>query len=138
MCADEPQALSRADTRARATAYTLLPVDTSREFEVYGPLGAGICTAPAVDTLPGRKGDLCPWVLGLRAVTEDTPEGTSLEEDHTADAGAILKAVPFDINDEGELAHLCNTEPMAEVPGHKTKLVDVVQISIQLNLVFKQ
>jgi hypothetical protein len=105
-------------------------VDTSREFEIYGPLGAGICAAPTVDTFPGGKGDLDPEILGLRAVAEDTPKGTSLEEDHTADSRAVLEAVPFDVNDEGELTHLSNTEPAAEISGHKTKLIDVVQISI--------
>ena len=91
-----------------------------------------------MDTLPGGKGDFSLWVLGLRAVAEDTPKGTSLEEDHTADARAVLKAVPFDINDEGELVHLSNTEPVAEVSGHKTKLINVVQITIYLNIVGEQ
>ena len=88
-----------------------------------------------MDTFPGGKGDLGLWVLGLGAVAEDTPKRTSLEKDHTADAWTILKAVPFDINDKGRLTHLPNTEPAAEISGHKTKLVNVVQISIELNVV---
>jgi len=104
-------------------------MDTSWEIKVNGPFWTGICTPAALDTVSGRKGDLQPWILGLRAVAEDTPKGTSLEEDHTADTGAILKAVPFDIHNKrkiGHLRHLCDTESMGEIPGHETKPVDVV------------
>ena len=101
-----PKTLSRADTCTCATAYALIPEDTSREFEVYDTLGAGIHTASTVYTLFWGKGDLHPWILGLRAVAEDTPQGTPLEEYHTADTGAIFEAVPLDINDEGKGIHL--------------------------------
>ena len=99
---NEFQALSRADTRARAAADALLPVDSSGEVEVYGTLRASIRTPPTADTFPGGEGDLSFGILGLRAVAEDTPKGTSLEESHAADAGAVLKATPLDINDKGE------------------------------------
>jgi hypothetical protein len=59
-----------------------------------------------VDTLPGRKGDLHFGILGLRVLTEYTAQGTSLEEDHTADTRAIFKTVPLDINDEGKVIHV--------------------------------
>ncbi len=78
----------------------------SRMFEVYSPLRASICALPTVDTLPGRKGDLHFGGLGLRVLTEDTAQGTSLEEDHTADTRAIFETMPLDINDEGEIIHL--------------------------------
>lgn len=78
-------------------------MDTSREFEVYAFQGAGIYTAAATDAFLSGKSDLCVWVLSLRAVAEDTPKGTSLEEDYAADAGAVLKATSLNINDEGEL-----------------------------------
>jgi hypothetical protein len=81
-------------------------VDTSREFEVYSPLRACICATPTIDTLPGRKGDLHLWVLCLSVLTEDTPQGTSLEEDHTADTRAIFETMPLDINDEGKVVHV--------------------------------
>jgi len=81
-------------------------VDTSRELHVYGPLGAGIFTAPALDAFPGRKGDLRPRVLGLGTVAEDTPQGTPLEEYHTADTGAVFETMPLDINNEGKVIHL--------------------------------
>jgi len=81
-------------------------VDVSREFEFYSSLRACICAHPTVDTLPGRKGDLHLWILGLRVLTEYTAQGTSLEEDHTADTRAIFETVPLDINDEGKVIHL--------------------------------
>jgi hypothetical protein len=59
-----------------------------------------------VDTLPGREGDFHPWVLCLRVLTEYTAQGTSLEEDHTADTRAIFETMPLDINDEGKVIHL--------------------------------
>ena len=81
-------------------------MDAYRKFEVYSPLRTGICTPPAVDTLPGGEGDFHPWILCLGVLTENTPQGTSLEEDHTADTGAVFETVPLDINDEGEVIHL--------------------------------
>jgi hypothetical protein len=86
-------------------------VNTPGEFKVYGPLGARICTVPAADTFPGGEGNLVFWMLGLGAMAEDTPKWTPLEEDNASDAGAVLKAMPFDIDDEGKVAHLSNTEP---------------------------
>ena len=101
-----PKAISGADTCACATAYAPIPENTSREFEVYDPLGAGIHTAFTVNTLFWEKGDLHPRVLGLRAVAEDALKWTTLEEDYTSDARAIFETVPLDINYEGKLIHL--------------------------------
>ena len=101
-----PKAISGADTCACATAYAPIPENTSREFKVYDPLGAGIHTASTVNTLFLGKGDLHPRVLGLRAVAEDAPKWTTLEEDHTANTRAIFETVPLDINYEGKLIHL--------------------------------
>ena len=101
-----PKAISGADTCACATAYAPIPENTSREFEVYDPLGAGIRTASTEDTLLWGKGDLHPRVLGLRTVAERTSKWTPLEEDHTANTRAIFEAVPLDINYERNIIYL--------------------------------
>lgn len=101
-----PKAISGADTCACATAYAPIPENTSREFDVYDPLGAGIHTVSTEDTLFWGKGDLHPWVLGFRTVAEHTPKWTPLEEDHTANTRAVFETVPLDINYEGKVVHL--------------------------------
>ena len=101
-----PKAISGADTCACATANAPIPENTSREFEIYDPLGAGIRTASTVDTLFWRKGYLYLGVLGLRTMAEHTPKWTPLEEDHTANTRAIFETVPLDINYEGKVVHL--------------------------------
>ena len=103
-------------TRARTSAAldALISVDSRREFQVYAALRAGFSTAATVDTLSRGKTNLRPWVLSFRAVAEDTAKGTSFEEDHTADAGAILKTVSLDVNDEGEVTHVVHR---AGAPG---------------------
>ncbi len=101
-----PKAISWADTCACATAYAPIPENTSREFDVYDPLGAGIHTISTEDTLFWGKGNLHPGVLCLRAVAEDALKWTPLEEDHTANTRAIFETVPLDINYEGKVVHL--------------------------------
>ena len=133
----KPQSLPRTDTGAVPTAYTSLPVDTSEEFQVYCPFGTGICTASTANTFPWEKGDLHLRVLSLRTVTKHTSKRTAFEEDHAADTRAILITVSFDIDNEGRIVHLLNPEPAAKVSGHKTKFIDVVQVSIHLNSISK-
>lgn len=111
-------------------------MDTSGEFEIYGLLWAGFHTALTPNTLPREKTDLQSRFLGLRAVAENAPEGTSLEEDDAADAGSIFKAVPLDINDEREFIHLDNTQLAAKVSDHECVFVHVVEVSFHLDLVF--
>lgn len=101
-----PKAISGADTCACATAYAPIPENTSREFDVYDPLGAGIHTISTEDTLFWGKGNLHPGVLCLRAVAEDALKWTPLEEDHTANTRAIFETVPLDIDYEGKVVHL--------------------------------
>ena len=36
-------------------------------------------------------------------MAEGTSQGTALEEDYRADAGAIFETIPFDINDERKI-----------------------------------
>jgi hypothetical protein len=81
-------------------------VDTSRELKVYSPLRTGFCAPATVDALAGSEGDLHPRILSLRVLTEETPQGTSLEEGHTADTRAIFETVPLDINNEGKAIHV--------------------------------
>ena len=131
----KPQTFSRADTGTVPTAYTSFPVDTAREFQVYRSFGTGICTASTANTFPWEKGDLHLRILSLRTVTKHTPKRTAFEEDYAANTRTILKTVPLDINDEGMVAHLLNTEPAAKISDHKTKFIDVVQISIHLNTI---
>ncbi len=98
--------MARAVTGTHTTADAPVSMDTSREFEVNGTFRTGMRTAPALDTLSCRKGNLHLWILGLRVVAEDTPKGTSLEKDHAADTGAVLKTVPLDIDDKRDVPHL--------------------------------
>jgi hypothetical protein len=45
-------------------------------------------------------------LLRLGTVAPDTPEGTTLEEDHAPDAGAVVDGEPLDIEDEAWGIHL--------------------------------
>ena len=112
--ADAPKASAWTNASTGAALDALISVDSSREFQVYDALRAGFGTAATVDTLSRGKTNLRPWVLRFRAVAEDTAKGTSFEEDHTADAGAILKTVSLDVNDEGEVTHVVHR---AGAPG---------------------
>ena len=73
-------------------------------------------------------------------MAEYTPQGTPLEEDHTADTGTVFQTVPLYINNKWKTAHLItlsNAQPVAEVSGHEAKFINVAHISIYLNFVFK-
>ena len=83
----KPQSISRADIDTITTTGAFLPLDTAGEFKVYGPLGTSIRTFPTENTLRSRKGDFHFLVLGLGVMAEDTPQGASLEKDHTANTG---------------------------------------------------
>ena len=86
-------------------------MDTSGEFEVYGSLRTDLYTPPTLDTLLRGKGDLQSRILRLGVLTEDTPQGTSLEKHHAADTGAVFETVPLDVNDKGKGIHRHNDHP---------------------------
>jgi len=46
-------------------------------------------------------GYLCLWILGFRVVTEYTVKGTTFEKDDAPNAGAVLEAASYHIDDEG-------------------------------------
>jgi hypothetical protein len=68
-------------------------------------LRAGVCAFSTVKAFPGRKGNINFRILGLRAVAKGTPQGTALEEDHTADSRTILETVSLDFNNERKVTH---------------------------------
>jgi hypothetical protein len=81
-------------------------MNPSMPVKVYGFLRTNVCTTATADTFIREKGELHPWVLRLRILTENTLQRASFKEYHTADTRTIFETVPFNVYNKRKSVHL--------------------------------